>query len=95
MYLVLLVLLLCIHVQLTWTAKSLHETIGDHYGLEIGCERVVSYLPLSHIATQMEDIYLCIYGAATLYFAQPDALKGSLLQTLLEVRPTLFFGVPR
>ena len=70
-------------------------TIGDNYGLEIGNERVVSYLPLSHIAAQMEDIYLCVYGVATLYFAQPDALKGSLLQTLLEVRPTLFFGVPR
>ena len=81
--------------KLTWTAKALHKTVGDEYGLEIGNERVVSYLPLSHIAAQMEDIYLGVYGASTLYFAQPDALKGSLLQTLLEVRPTLFFGVPR
>ena len=82
-------------MQLTWTAKSLHETIRDEYNLVIGSERVISYLPLSHIAAQMEDIYLCVYGAATLHFAQPDALKGSLRQTLLEVRPTLFFGVPR
>ena len=38
---------------------------------------------------------MTINAASTLYFAQPDALKGSLAQTLLEVRPTLFPGVPR
>jgi long-chain-fatty-acid--CoA ligase ACSBG len=29
------------------------------------------------------------------YFCQPDALKGSLTVTMREVRPTLFFSVPR
>ena len=82
-------------LQLTWTARALYATLGNQYSLEFGNERVVSYLPLSHIAAQMEDIYLSVYGALTLYFAQPDALKGSLIHTLLEVRPTLFFGVPR
>ena len=81
--------------QLTWTAKALYATLGHQYKLDFGSERVISYLPLSHIAAQMEDVYLSVYGAITLYFAQPDALKGSLLQTMLEVRPTLFFGVPR
>ena len=57
--------------------------------------RTVSFLPLSHIAGQMADIYLAIWGAATVHFAQPDALKGSLVGTLVEVKPTLFFGVPR
>ena len=57
--------------------------------------RIVTYLPLSHIAGQMADIYLPLYAASTVYFAQPDALKGSLRGTLVEVKPTLFFGVPR
>jgi long-chain-fatty-acid--CoA ligase ACSBG len=43
----------------------------------------------------MADIYLPLYAASTVFFAQPDALKGSLRNTLVEVKPTLFFGVPR
>ena len=29
------------------------------------------------------------------YFADKNALKGTLTDTLKEVQPTLFFGVPR
>ena len=60
-----------------------------------GVERSVSYLPLSHVTAQVADIYMPIYAASTVYFAQPDALKGSLVKTLGEVNPTLFPGVPR
>jgi long-chain-fatty-acid--CoA ligase ACSBG len=35
-----------------------------------------------------------VFGA-TVHFAEPDALKGSLKNTMVEVRPTVFFGVPR
>jgi long-chain-fatty-acid--CoA ligase ACSBG len=52
-------------------------------------------LPLSHIAGQLIDIHAPMYLGACTYFAQPDALKGSLTQTLKDVRPTIFFGVPR
>jgi hypothetical protein len=31
----------------------------------------------------------------SVYFCQPDVLKGSLTVTMREVRPTLFFSVPR
>jgi long-chain-fatty-acid--CoA ligase ACSBG len=35
------------------------------------------------------------YAGCTVHFARPDALKGSLGDTLKAVRPTVFFGVPR
>ena len=56
---------------------------------------MVSYLPLSHVAPQVLDVWLPIATAGTCWFAQPDALKGSLLQTMKEVHPTIFLGVPR
>jgi len=38
-------------------------------------EAVISYLPLSHVAAQILDIYIPLLHAATVYFAHPDALK--------------------
>lgn len=58
-------------------------------------ERFISYLPLSHIAAQLLDIFAPLNHGITVYFAQPDALKGSLNDTMKQVRPTYFFGVPR
>ncbi len=43
----------------------------------------------------MVDLHCAMSAGYTVYFAQPDALKGSLAQTLKEVKPTIFLGVPR
>lgn len=40
-----------------------------------GEEVIVSYLPLSHVAAQMVDIWISMRFAGTIYFAEPDALK--------------------
>ena len=73
--------------------------------------RIVSYLPLSHVAAQMLDIATPMvltgfgyegYGPSefhhcwyTTWFADPNALKGTLPLTLAACRPTAFLGVPR
>ena len=43
-----------------------------------GVEQFVSYLPLSHIASQLVDIYVPLATAGTVWFAQPDAMKVSM-----------------
>ena len=44
---------------------------------------MISYLPLSHIAAQMIDIMAAVMIGHTVWFAQPDALKGSIKHTLV------------
>ncbi|XP_038194547.1 long-chain-fatty-acid--CoA ligase ACSBG2 [Arvicola amphibius] len=82
------------HDNITWTAGAANRD------LELSCaslkqETVVSYLPLSHIAPQMMDIWLPMKNGGLIFFAQPDALRGTLVYTLQEVKPTIFLGVPR
>lgn len=80
------------HDNVTFSANSLAHCLKN---MVIGGETLISYLPLSHIAAQMVDIFISITYAVTVYFADKDALKGSLVKTLQEANPTRFVGVPR
>ena len=71
------------------------RTLADVYQLKDMEERFVSYLPLSHVAANIMDIFMVMQCLGTLYFANKDALKGTLVATLKEAQPTVFFGVPR
>lgn len=82
------------HDNLTWTALSTCRHVHLTEATQ-SQEVVVSYLPLSHIAAQMVDIWVNMKVGGVTHFAQPDALKGSLVNTMKEVRPTAFMGVPR
>lgn len=79
------------HDNFIWSCKS---------SLEVDPEanrsvRIISYLPLSHAAGQFIDIIRSLLTGNHVYFADPSALQGTLLQTLLEVKPEGFFSVPR
>jgi len=55
-------------------------------------DRILSYLPLAHIAERMaSEFRQYVFGNATWFSSGPQNLASELG----EVRPTMFFGVPR
>jgi long-chain acyl-CoA synthetase len=75
------------HHNLAWTSRVLQELTDMQ-----GDGRTLSYLPLSHIAEQMATIHGPISAGSAVYFAES---VEKVADHLKEVRPTLFFGVPR
>ncbi|EDV26395.1 uncharacterized protein TRIADDRAFT_49993 [Trichoplax adhaerens] len=82
------------HDNLVWTAHVTWDRLYSELP-PTGPERFVSYLPLSHIAAQLVEVYMPTTVHGSVYFARPDALKGTLVDTLKDVRPTFMMGVPR
>lgn len=79
------------HKNLFAAMESVSDTIHFHYK----SERIVSYLPLSHIAGLALDMICPLWCGGQVHFARPDAFKGSLKNSLVAARPTIFLGVPR
>ena len=55
-------------------------------------DHLLSYLPLSHIAEQVLTIHVPAVNGCTVSFCEKLEQLGDLLR---DVRPTVFFGVPR
>uniref|UniRef100_A0A667HC45 long-chain-fatty-acid--CoA ligase n=1 Tax=Lynx canadensis TaxID=61383 RepID=A0A667HC45_LYNCA len=81
------------HDNITWTTETAAQTLSYKRPPEEQ-EVLVSYLLLSYLTAQLFDVWVSISVAGALYFAQPDALRGSLIDTLREVKPTMFYSVP-
>jgi long-chain acyl-CoA synthetase len=75
------------HANLAWAAQALAAatTRGEH-------DRHISYLPLAHVAEMVGSIHAPARRGSAIYFARN---LESLPEHLKEVRPTVFFGVPR
>ncbi len=77
------------HKNLSSTSRNAQELINL-----VSSDRTISYLPLSHIAEQMFTIHAAISAAYQVYFAQYHP-QDHLNDNLKEIKPTVFFGVPR
>eukprot|EP01086_Lenisia_limosa_P003537 TRINITY_DN1810_c0_g1_i1.p1 TRINITY_DN1810_c0_g1~~TRINITY_DN1810_c0_g1_i1.p1 ORF type:complete len:641 (+),score=134.76 TRINITY_DN1810_c0_g1_i1:105-1925(+) len=80
------------HDNMVWTAITTSST--KDFAL-FTSDKIVSFLPLSHIAGQIIDLWLPFNCGVQIYFADSKALQGSLVDTLKDVRPTCFVAVPR
>jgi len=75
------------HANLSWTSAGLSAAFQVSPQ-----DRLISYLPLAHIAEQLGSVCNHALAGYQLYFARS---LESLGEHLPEVRPTVFFGVPR
>ncbi|KAH8393762.1 hypothetical protein KR200_010868 [Drosophila serrata] len=80
------------HDNLIYEIKSTTAFLGN---FNVGSERFVCYLPLSHVAAQILDLFSGLISAGCVTFADKNALKGTLIKTFRRTRPTTMFGVPR
>lgn len=83
------------HDNLIWQSITSATFMGVFNNSPNSNEAIISYLPLSHLAAFEADIVSAIHLGATVYFTDPSALKGNILQFLKESQPTAFFSVPR
>jgi long-chain acyl-CoA synthetase len=77
------------HANLVWTVESLRMVLGD---IAMSGRRMVSYLPMAHIAERMTSHY---QGACLGYEISTCPEPGLVASYLPEVKPELFFAVPR
>jgi long-chain acyl-CoA synthetase len=75
------------HHNLRWTAQQLWHTVGEPHAA-----RLLSYLPLSHVAEQLLSMHTSVLGEFEVYFTRSNE---AMPEDLAEVRPTFMFGVPR
>lgn len=80
------------HDNLIWDVKKCFQVIKD---IDVGHEKLISYLPLSHLTAFVVDIFIAINSAGTVYFKDMSSLKNSLIEIVQDVQPTFFVGVPR
>lgn len=80
------------HRNVCWTAESLRAALTAHVDLRVEGRRLVSYLPMAHIAERMVSHYMGILFSWEVTTC-PDLRE--VAGYFGQVRPELIFAVPR
>ncbi len=75
------------HASIMWTLKATVSLLHVREG-----ERLLSFLPLSHIAERMISDFASVAVGAETWFARS---LSTIAEDLRDCRPTVFFAVPR
>lgn len=81
------------HDNITWTVRAMITRTPK--GTLSATDSMVSYFPLSAIAAQILEMHTPLQTGCQVYFAQEDAIRGTIGATLREIRPTTFYGSAR
>ena len=77
------------HRNIAWTVESLRRTIARD---DLPGKRVISYLPMAHIAERMTSHYQGIFLGFEVVTCPDPSLMAAYCR---EVHPEILFGVPR
>jgi long-chain-fatty-acid--CoA ligase ACSBG len=87
------------HDSVTWAAEQTASIVSEKP--KKGQHRIVSYLPLNHVAGQMLDVIYPLFVTqskdthATIFFPAVCFLrKTCFAEQLVDAKPTIFLGVP-
>lgn len=75
------------HDNYTWVANATIKRFNFDTPERIGKGRMLSLLPLSHVASQLVDLVIAVQMGFNLFFADPSALQGNLVRFLHVSRP--------
>lgn len=76
------------HLGIVSGLESIHLAFGEGFVHK----RVISYLPMAHVAERMFSHYVGLRLGSEVYFCPEVTAVGAYL---LEVKPNIFFGPPR
>lgn len=75
------------HDNYTWVTDSIGGNYRFHTPERAGKGRIISMLPLSHVAAQLVDLVIAIRFGFSLFFTDPSALQGNLVRFLQIAKP--------
>lgn len=75
------------HDNYTWVTDATVEVTQMLTPDKVGKIRVLSLLPLSHVAAQLVDLVIAVRIGMNVFFTDPSALQGNLVHFLKACRP--------
>ena len=75
------------HDNYTWVTDAVGRRFDFDSPQKSGKQRILSMLPLSHVAAQLIDLVIAIRFGSSLFFTDPTALQGNLVKFLQVCKP--------
>lgn len=75
------------HDSYTWVTDAISSNLKINAPEKLGKGRIISLLPLSHVAAQLLDLVVSVRLGGNVFFTDPSALQGNLVKFLVACKP--------